>query len=232
MLSRRVDGLIIVPTATDHTHLLRDVANGLGLVFVDRPSGSIDADCVLSDNRGGAERATEHLIAHGHERIAYIGHPPIIYTAAERFHGYRAAMHRAGLPELARHPVDPPGAYAAATELLSGPDAPTALFTSQNLLTVEVLRALHQLGRQREVALVGFDDILLAAAVEPAVTVVAQDANGLGRAAAELLFSRLDGHRGPSRRVELPTPLIERGSGEIRSGHGDPNDARGESRPA
>ena len=55
MLSRRVDGLIIVPTATDHTHLLRDVANGLGLVFVDRPPSSIDADCVLSDNRAGAE---------------------------------------------------------------------------------------------------------------------------------------------------------------------------------
>jgi len=216
VLSRRVDGLIIVPTATDHTHLLRDVANGLGLVFVDRPSGSINADCVLSDNRGGAGRATEHLIAQGHERIAFIGPSPIIYTAVERLHGYRAAMHGAGLPEIARDVDGPAGAYAAASELLAGPDAPTALFTGQNLLTVEVLRALHQLGRQHEVALVGFDDILLAAALEPAVTVVAQDALGIGRAAAELLFSRLDGHRGPSRRIELPTPLIERGSGELR----------------
>jgi len=84
------------------------------------------------------------------------------------------------------------------------------------VLTVEVLRALHRLGRQHEVALLGFDDILLAAALEPALTVVAQDALGIGRAAAELLFSRLDGHRGPSRRIELPAPLIERGSGELR----------------
>jgi len=217
VLSRRVDGLIVVPTATDHTHLLRDVANGLGLVFVDRPSGSIDADCVLTDNRGATEHAIEHLIAHGHRRIAYVGHPPIIHTAAERFHGYQAAMHRAGLPEVIRHPVDPTGAFADATELLTAPDAPTALFSSQNLLTIEVLRALHRLGRQHEVAHVGFDDIPLAGAVEPAVTVVAQDAHGLGRTAAELLFSRLDGHRGPSRRVVLPAPLIERGSGELRA---------------
>ncbi|WP_053227884.1 LacI family DNA-binding transcriptional regulator [Solirubrobacter soli] len=216
MLSRRVDGVIIAPTATDHTHLLRDVANGLGLVFVDRPSPTIDADCVLTDNRGATERAIEHLIAHGHERIAFIGYPPIIHTSVERFQGYKAAMHLAGLPEITRHPVDPAGAFADTTELLSGPGAPTALFSSQNLLTIEVLRALHRLGRQHDVAHIGFDDIPLAAAVEPAVTVVAQDALGLGRTAAELLFSRLDGHRGASRRVVLEAPLIERGSGELR----------------
>ena len=82
-------------------------------------------------------------------------------------------------------------------------------------MTIEVLRALHQLGRQHEVALVGFDDILLAGAVEPAVTVVAQDAlrpRPRRRRAAVLAPRRL---RGPSRRVVLPTPLIERGSGEL-----------------
>ncbi|HEX5620165.1 MAG TPA: substrate-binding domain-containing protein, partial [Solirubrobacteraceae bacterium] len=63
---------------------------------------------------------------------------------------------------------------------------------------------------------VGFDDIPLAAAVEPALTVVAQDAHEIGRRTAELLFARLDGDGGPSRRVEVPTHLIERGSGELR----------------
>ena len=61
--------------------------------------------------------------------------------------------------------------------------------------------------------MIGFDDIPFAASVDPAVTVVAQDPLGLGRAAAELLFSRLDGYTGASRRVVLPTPLIQRGSG-------------------
>jgi LacI family transcriptional regulator len=221
VLARRVDGLILVPTATDHTYLLRDVAAGLGLVFVDRPPQSIDADCVLSDNRAGAENAVAHLIAHGHRRIAFIGYPPVLHTAVERLAGYRAALRSAGIAEereLVRHPVEAGAAFAMALELLGDADAPTALFTSQNLITIEVLRALHRLGRQREIALVGFDDIELAGAVEPAVTVAAQDALGLGRTAAELLFSRLDGYRGPSRRVVLPIPLIERGSGELRPG--------------
>jgi LacI family transcriptional regulator len=215
VLARRVDGLVVVPTATDHTYLLRDIANGLGLVFVDRPAQSIDADSVLSDNRGGAQRAVEHLIAHGHRRIAFVGPPPILYTAVERLAGYRAALALSGLTELVRHAVEPAAAHAAVLELLGEPEPPSALFTSQNLITIEALRALHGLGRQHEVAHVGFDDIVLAAAVEPALTVVAQDPLGLGRAAAELLFSRLDGYRGPSRRVVLPTPLIARGSGEL-----------------
>jgi LacI family transcriptional regulator, galactose operon repressor len=232
VLARRVDGLIVVPTATDHTYLLRDVANGLGLVFVDRPARSIDADSVLSDNRGGARRAVEHLIAHGHRRIAYVGPPPILFTSLERLAGYRAALHLGGLDEIIRHSVEPAEVGDAVRELLAAPEPPTALFTSQNLVTIEAVRALHALGRQHEIAHVGFDDIALAAALEPALTVVAQDPLALGRAAAELLFSRLDGGHGPSRRVVLPTPLIERGSGEIRSGDGDPNDARRQSRPA
>ena len=82
-------------------------------------------------------------------------------------------------------------------------------------MTIDVLRMLHERGLQHRVAHVGFDDILLAGAVEPGLTVVAQDAIGLGRTAAELLFSRLDGYAGPGRRDVLQTTLIERGSGEI-----------------
>jgi LacI family transcriptional regulator len=68
------------------------------------------------------------------------------------------------------------------------------------------------------VALVGFDDVPLADAVDPGLTVIAQDAKGVGRAAAEVLFARLDGDRGPTRTVVLPTTLIARGSGEIAPG--------------
>jgi len=99
--------------------------------------------------------------------------------------------------------------------MLRSSDAPTALFTSQNLITLEALRALHHLGLQAQVALVGFDDVPLGEAIEPAVTVVAQSARELGRQAAQLLFSRLDGYDGPARRLILDTPLIQRGSGEL-----------------
>jgi LacI family transcriptional regulator len=220
VLDRRVDGLIIVPTGDDYSYLLRDVAAGIGLVFVDRPPLGIDADCVLSEDRDGAERAVTHLIGHGHRRIAFIGYSPVRHTAIERLAGYRAALARAGIDdELVRCCDHAEEAQALTAELLTGPEPPTALFSTQNLLTIEVLRALYELRLQHAIALVGFDDILFAASMDPAVTVVAQDPQGIGQAAAELLFSRLDGYSGPSRRVVLPTPLIERGSGELPPAH-------------
>jgi LacI family transcriptional regulator len=217
--SRGVDGLIVAPTTGDQSYLQRDRALGLALVFVDRPPRFIDADSVVSDNSGGSELAVSHLIDHGHRRIAFLGDRPEIYTAAERFAGYRSALARAGLPEdpdLVRHPRHhAAGAYEMTVELVRGSSPPTALFASQNLITIGALRALHDLGLHRDVALVGFDDIALADTVAPGVTVVSQDAHALGRAAAELLFSQLDGYEGPSRHVVLPTPLVERGTGEL-----------------
>jgi LacI family transcriptional regulator len=219
-LARRVDGLVIVPAAADHTYLARDVAGGLPLVFVDRPPRSIDADVVVSDNVGGARAAVSHLAAHGHRRIAFLGDQPEIFTAAERLRGYHEALTEHGGEHddaLVRHPafraVD---VDATVRALLGGPNPPTALFTAQNLITLAALGTLHELGLQHSVAHVGFDDIPLAALLSPGVTVVAQDPYALGRHAADLLFSRLDDHRGASRREVLPTTLIERGSGEIR----------------
>ena len=162
VLARRVDGLIIVPTATTTPTCCATSRTGSGSCSSTGRRGSIDADCVLSDNRGGARAAVEHLIAHGHAGSPTSA-PRRLYTAAER---WPATAPRCTAPgcRRSRLSVEPGDAYAAASELLAGPDAPTALFTGQNLLTVEVLRALHRLGRQHEVALVGFDDILLAGA--------------------------------------------------------------------
>jgi LacI family transcriptional regulator len=218
--TRRVDGLVIVPVDDDHSHLLREREAGVALAFVDRPPRFLDADAVLSDNAGGAEAAVDHLVAAGHRRIGFLGDRQRIFTAAERLRGYRAALARHGLgedPALVRADLpDSAAGRAAAREMLSSPDRPTAVFASQNLMTIGGIHALRELGLQHTVALVGFDDIVLADAVEPATTVVDQDPAALGRRAAELLFARLDGRDGPSLVEVLPTRLIPRGSGEIR----------------
>jgi LacI family transcriptional regulator len=210
---RGVDGMIIAPAPGDHGYLQRDRAAGLAIVFVDRPPSFIDADTVLSDNAGGARAAVAHLIAAGHRRIAFLGDRPELATAAERLRGYREALLEHGLP------LDPALIRAQANgdagALLTGAEPPTALFTAQNLITIEAVRTLHELGRAHEVAVVGFDDVPLSDVVDPALTVIAQDPIALGRTAAELLFARLDGDRGPTRRVVLPTRLIARGSGEL-----------------
>jgi LacI family transcriptional regulator len=217
--ARGVDGLIVASAVPDSSYLLRERAAGVELGFVDRPPAFIDADAVVTDNFGGARAAVEHLVAAGHRRIAFLGDRPDVYTASERLRGYRETLAAHDLAEdlgLVRHPrfrgVD---AYETTCELLSGNDPPTALFAGQNLISMAAVRAVHALGLQHSVALVSFDDIPLADVVSPGVTVVAQDPHRLGRSAAELLFSRLDGYDGPSRRVVVPAQLIERGSGEL-----------------
>jgi LacI family transcriptional regulator len=218
-LSRRVDGLIVVPSGTDHSYLRADRDAGVALVFVDRPPAFIDADAVLSDNAGGAAIATEHLIAGGHRRIGFLGDEQRIFTAAQRLRGYRDALARHGIPfedELVRTELhDSTAASEAVASLLWSEAPPTALFTAQNLITIGAVERLRAVGRHRSVALVGFDDLPLADVVEPGLSVVAQDAGELGRLAAERLFARLDGDLGPTRQIVVPTRLIERGSGEI-----------------
>ncbi|MEA2394269.1 MAG: LacI family transcriptional regulator [Solirubrobacteraceae bacterium] len=214
--ARGVDGLIIVPAGADHSYLLRDKAAGVALVFVDRPARFIDADVVLSDNAGGASEAVAHLVAAGHRRIGYLGDRPELHTGGERLRGYRQALAAHGIeddPALVHTSEQRP--YDVTRELLLGDDPPTALFTSQNLITIDAVRAIHDLGVQHAVAHVGFDDVPLADVVDPGLTVVAQDPAALGRSAADLLFSRLDGYDGPGRRVVHPTTLIARGSGEL-----------------
>jgi LacI family transcriptional regulator len=221
LLARGVDGLIIAPTGGDQSYLARDRQAGVALVFVDRPPNFLDADVVVSDNAGGAYAAVAHLIEHGHSRIAFLGDRPEIHTALERLRGYRNALadHRLREdPKLVHQGlIAPAQARAAARDLLRAKNPPTALFTSQNLITIGAVGVLHELGLQHRVALVGFDDVALADVVDPPLTVVAQDAAGLGRAAAEMLFARLDGDDGPTCRLELGTTLIERGSGEVPS---------------
>src|SRR5689334_6951734 len=196
-LSRRVDGLVVVPAGSDHSYLARDRDAGVAVVFIDRPPGFIDADVVLSDHAGGARDATAHLLAAGHRRIGYLGDRRRIHSATERLRGHTEALAAAGVPydpALVRMELeDSAMARRATEELFSGENPPTAVFAAQNLITIGAVEALRRMGRRHDVALVGFDDLTLADAIEPGLTVVAQDANGIGRAAAELLFARLDG---------------------------------------
>ncbi|MFM9555957.1 MULTISPECIES: LacI family DNA-binding transcriptional regulator [Streptomyces] len=217
LCARRVDGLVIIPAGDDHRYLEPEIRAGIATVFVDRPAGRIDADVVLSDSFGGARDGVAHLIAHGHRRIGFIGDMPRIHTAAERLRGYRAAMEDAGIPVegawMSLGVTDPERVRRAAEEMLSGPSPVTAVFAGNNRVTVTVVRVLAE--HTRPVALVGFDDFELADLLRPGITVVAQDPARLGRTAAERLFQQLDGSLVTPERIELPTRLIARGSGEL-----------------
>ncbi len=220
--SHRVDGLVIMPAGADHSYLVNERRAGTPIVFIDRPPMFLDADSVLVDSETGARHGVRHLIAGGHRRIGFLGDLQAISTATQRYAGYVAELGAHAIPvdpslvELNLRGMD--SAEAATRRLLALPDPPTAFFAAQNLLTTGVVRALRQANLHKEIAVVGFDDFLLADLLDPPITVIAQDPSAMGRIAAEELFRRLDGDRSPSHHHVIPTRLIVRGSGEIMPG--------------
>jgi LacI family transcriptional regulator len=218
--SRQVDGLIIIPSSTDHAYLAPEISSGLAVVFLDCPAQGLNADTVLSDNRAGARMGVEHLIRHGHRKITYIGESPSFYTGAERFEGYKEALDRHGIPLdpdlVALGNPDSPRIRSHLLKIQSLASPPSAMFTGNSVSTLATLRALAT--TSLKVAHVAFDDFELFDLLTPGITVIAQDPAGLGTAAAELLFQRIAGDTGSPRTIQLHTRLIERGSGEVTPG--------------
>lgn len=217
--TRRVDGLIMMPSSHDQSYLMADIAAGTPVVMIDRPPAFLDVDAVISDNYGGAREGVASLIANGHRRIGFLGDRRDVVSARQRYEGYRRALDDAGIPPDDTHvrqgfPTSDDVAPAV-RELLAAPAPPTALFLGQNLICAPTVRALHALGRHRDVAVIGFDGFEGADLVEPGLTTVEQDPTEMGRRAADLLFRRMGGERGATAALALPTRLWPRGSGEI-----------------
>ena len=220
LVARRVDGLILMPSTQDQSYLASEVRAGLPTVFVDRPPRGIEADSVLVDNRRGAKEAVSHLLGFGHTRVAVLVDLTTIPTAAARLRGFEAALKAEGLkpdPALVVTGLrTTEEAQHAVTSMMGMDDAPTAIFACRNILSIGAIRALRELGLSQEVALVGFDDFPLADLMTPSLTVIRQNVREIGRRAAELLFSRIEGDTSPPRRILSVPTLVVRGSGEIR----------------
>lgn len=219
-ISRRVDGLIVVPSGSGVGALRTEIERGTPVVFLDLEPNDLAVDLVRSDHRGGALTATRHLLAHGHTDVAFIGDDPTIFSAGHRLDGFLAAMAEAGITVPTHRIVT--GRHSSETwrtivaDHLRRPTPPTAIFTAQNFITVGAAHALHDLGLHWTVAHIGFDDIELADIIQPGISVVPQRPRELGHLAAEQLFRRIDGDRSEPIRDIIDSPVIARGSGEIR----------------
>ncbi|WP_123023713.1 LacI family DNA-binding transcriptional regulator [Mycolicibacterium stellerae] len=224
VLKRQVAGMIICPVGRDMSYL-RPWQKRAPLVFVDREPGKLNADAVVQDDVGGGRDATRHLIAHGHRSIAFMGDDT--YTGVLRLKGWREALDEAGLAHdhvhVGEHDVET--LTAAMRRVLAAPDPPSAVFSSNARFTIALISALQRL-RRKDIGLIGFGDFPTAAALKPAITVIHQDGDAMGRFAADRLFARLDEpDRRLRRRTVLPVSLVTRAScampGEkVRGGHG------------
>jgi len=220
MARRRLSGLLIITSGKcDPARVEKLRASGLAVVAFDRPLDGVGTDAVLIENRAGAEDAVNHLIGHGHKRIACVGYDDGAYPVSERIKGYRNAMLSKGLqPELFMKIET----FEAALEWLraigSKSVRPTALFSTSYRVSVHLLRALAELKIRipDNMAMIGFDDFDLATLISPPLTTVGQSPVDLAKRAARLLFDRIveihAGTESAPAKIMLPATLIVRQS--------------------
>ena len=212
---RRIDGLLLIPSAGLRPETWARDLGDFPVVALDRPIEGMETDSVLIHNDEAAYQATKHLLWHGHRRIAFIGYCEHTYTVQERMRGYRRAVQEAGLEPLIRAEVnDPVSTRDLAMDVLSGPEPVTGIFGMNNLVINGILQAAMQKGLQvgKDLAVTGFEDFEWASFMRPALTLVRQPGEEMGRKAAELLFARLAGNDTAMQSVLLDTELVIRES--------------------
>ncbi len=212
-----VDGLIIATARGTDPSLRRLVQQGLPFVLVNRWSEDPPASCVIGDDRGGTRAAMVHLLRLGYRRIAHLAGDPSILTARERLAAYQQTMADHGVPVsdllLAEAGFTEEGGYKAMQKLLQRA-APEAVFAVNDMAAIGAYQAIKEAGLRvpDDIAVVGFNDISLAARMDPPLTTVRLPLYEMGRAAADLLVRLLRGeHAEPKRRV-FPAELVVRGS--------------------
>lgn len=224
LVERQVDGVLLVPASSSGKSLRMLLSHKMPVVVLDRRIQSRLVDSVRSDSEAGAYTLTQHLIGLGHRRIAVLTGRRSVSTSIDRVAGYCRAMLDAGLElndDLVRYGEYNYGEYnqvdgnRMANEVLAIDPRPTAIFAANNFIAFGAMRSLRDAGLRvpEDISIVAFDDLPVAWLSDPFMTVVDQPAYEIGRRAAELLLSRLDGTiSGPGREVVLPSELIIRRS--------------------
>lgn len=216
MLSRRVDGLLFVPSERfSATSIAREV-QGTRIIAIDQPVPRSRIDLVGVNNFDGAVQAVKHLISHGHTRIICISESNSQQSLRERQDGYSIVMADHGLKPSLISDYTSLHSTTLIRSLLADRGAPSAIVSTNSCATIRVLRALRSL-RIRvpdEVALIGFDDLETADLLSVPLSAVRQPAAEMGRAAAERMIEQLQTesiHTSPQI-LKLPAELIVRQS--------------------
>jgi LacI family transcriptional regulator len=212
-----VDGVIVTSLESDDPLVDALLERNFPFVMIGRPRPGQAIFFVDVDNFSSAQHAVEHLIKAGRRRIATITGPQRMTPGLDRLNGYQRALQQAGLafdPDLVETgeftQVD---GFAAMQRLL--PAHPDAVFAASDAMAQGAMQAIRaaDLRIPQDIALVGFDDIPLAAHLQPPLTTVRQPIGRLGAVAVEHLINRLNDPEGDQPRgVLLPTELTIRAS--------------------
>jgi LacI family transcriptional regulator len=222
LISKRVDGVIYMTSATAKEHLQPLQEQQIPVVTFDRQYESTDT--ILLDNLQGGYDATQHLISFGHRRIACISGPDAATRSNDRVVGYRSALADARLA------VDPDlilssdwsfqSGYQQAQRLLALPAPPTAIFACNDTLAVGVIAAVLERGLviPADLSIVGYDNITLSAYSVPPLTTMATPILSIGQRLCQLLLDRINGHLPPTPQVfsAVSELLVRASTGPVR----------------
>jgi len=222
VLDGRVDGLLVASARVGHplvARLLEEPAL-VAHVFVNRTVPGSSRNVGL-DMASASAAAVDHLVAHGHHRIAMVSGPPDLSPAKERLDGFRSRMADLALPAgpVAIGRFSGEGGFSATTELLTEHPDITALYTSTFVQAVGALRATREAGLTvpTDLSLITYDDSPLADYLHPRPTTISMPLAELGAAAVDALVAQLTSGQSHSVRVEDGLRIIERDSvGEPR----------------
>ncbi|RDS82011.1 LacI family DNA-binding transcriptional regulator [Dyella psychrodurans] len=193
----RVDGMLILSEYVDAAFLDANLPANLPAVLLNSAVKSTRYPVLNIDNRAGASAMVQHLVSAGRERVAFIAGPKTNFDAQQRDKGYRAAMAKyapdAPLNIVAGDFSEESG-YRAGRELLAQKTRPDAVFAANDMMAVGCMLAFKEAGVRvpQDIALAGFDDILIARYVSPPLSTVQVRIADLGRVALERLASLLN----------------------------------------
>jgi LacI family transcriptional regulator len=192
-----VDGVVIAASSLGVRHREWLLAADLPIVLVNSVDDQIDLPTIASDSVMGGRIATEHLVELGHRRFGIITAGPRNLDAPDRLTGARAALRAADIPTASEHVVieeaTVAGGQRAAAAILAMDPSVTAIVSYNDLTAIGAMRAIRADGRRvpDDVSVVGFDDVRLAAYVDPALTTIVQSTAEMGRWAVDQLTRRL-----------------------------------------
>ncbi len=218
--SRRVDGILLVPTrGSDVEHIRRTMKSGIPVVCLDRVPAGLKVDAVLLDNVRGAQDCVRHLVRSGYRSIAMITGSLELGVARERLRGYEEGLREAGIDIrkdlILEGDFREGSGYRLTKDLLLRASRPSAILVSNGVMALGVLQAFEELGVRcpEDVALATFDDLAGDRAFHPRLTVISQPGYEIGARGVTLLMDRIEGK--PSRKnavIRVSPALIVRDS--------------------
>jgi LacI family transcriptional regulator len=253
-LGKRVDGIVIVSAAGMPTAWFPRGPSSIPVVLVDwdmpfeaklvaaacsepvsriidrihRRTAETPFRHVCTDDVDGAVRVVRHLLKLGHRDIAFAGMQPI-RPSLLRLLGVRRALDEENLSPtmVIECPASLEGGQSAGLRILESPRRPTAVVAFDDMVGVGILRAVHAAGLRvpRDLSVTGFDDVEIAAFVEPPLTTVGQAKQALGSLAVDQILGQLRGTRDEVSTL-LPGELV------VRQSTGEPPKHRGDTAAA